>query len=462
MKKILPALFLAALVFARLCAGAAERFCLGRHRPDPARSAHPKLAARFRKAFQHFLFTDATRFRFLPADPTADLHARLRRVRFSPGRLSLTSILCHVAAALALLLSRDELLRLVRTSRNGNGGASRSSPRSPGRSIRCTPPPSLTFPGGPIRWRRRSDFSASIARSAALRATGAKRWILLVAAGALFLLSALSKETGLVFPALVGARFLLLKKKWTEFLPATVVVAFRGGDLSQPAPAGRACAAAHASPARAPARQADRGRPRLRRICRPDSASRSISTWIGMSRRIRRDEARRATNSAAWRELQTLLGILLAAGAVYWLIRSRKQDPAIFACLVLAAHRLSARQRHFLAECDRRRALALSAGRVSFPRRGPGDFAIFNFPRSSSDRLLAVWFVFLGRADLDPNLRLERSAHLPRTHDRERRRFRPNADQPRRARAAVRDNSIPPKSIWRWRCARSRTSPWPS
>jgi tetratricopeptide (TPR) repeat protein len=39
---------------------------------------------------------------------------------------------------------------------------------------------------------------------------------------------------------------------------------------------------------------------------------------------------------AAWRELQTLLGVILIAAAIYWLIRSRRRDPAIFACLILA------------------------------------------------------------------------------------------------------------------------------
>src|SRR5688500_9150826 len=40
---------------------------------------------------------------------------------------------------------------------------------------------------------------------------------------------------------------------------------------------------------------------------------------------------------AARRELQTLLGVLLIAAAVYWMARSRRRDPAVFACLVLAA-----------------------------------------------------------------------------------------------------------------------------
>jgi tetratricopeptide (TPR) repeat protein len=43
------------------------------------------------------------------------------------------------------------------------------------------------------------------------------------------------------------------------------------------------------------------------------------------------------TERAAWRELQTLLGILLIAAAIHLLLRSRKRDPAIFCCLILAA-----------------------------------------------------------------------------------------------------------------------------
>jgi Tfp pilus assembly protein PilF len=44
-----------------------------------------------------------------------------------------------------------------------------------------------------------------------------------------------------------------------------------------------------------------------------------------------------SVRGAAWRELQTLLGVVLIAAAIYWLIRSRKNDPATSACLVLAA-----------------------------------------------------------------------------------------------------------------------------
>ena len=39
---------------------------------------------------------------------------------------------------------------------------------------------------------------------------------------------------------------------------------------------------------------------------------------------------------AAWRELQTLLGILLIAALIYWMVRARKRNPAAFACLSFA------------------------------------------------------------------------------------------------------------------------------
>ena len=47
------------------------------------------------------------------------------------------------------------------------------------------------------------------------------------------------------------------------------------------------------------------------------------------------DEIGRA-DSVARRELQTILGIILAAGTIYWLIRSRRQNAAVFCSLLLA------------------------------------------------------------------------------------------------------------------------------
>jgi protein O-mannosyl-transferase len=41
-------------------------------------------------------------------------------------------------------------------------------------------------------------------------------------------------------------------------------------------------------------------------------------------------------NAVAWRELQTLLGIVLAAALIWWLLRARRQNPAAFAALLFA------------------------------------------------------------------------------------------------------------------------------
>jgi tetratricopeptide (TPR) repeat protein len=44
-----------------------------------------------------------------------------------------------------------------------------------------------------------------------------------------------------------------------------------------------------------------------------------------------------SVRGSAWRELQTLAGIILAGAALSCLFRTRKKDPAVFGCLVLAA-----------------------------------------------------------------------------------------------------------------------------
>ena len=234
-----------------------------------------------------------------------------------------------------------------------------------------------------------------------MRTNGANRWILLFAAGALFLLSALSKETGIVF-LLLWCAILLLKKRWKEFLPATVVALFVVVIyLSLRLPAEHVPAPTLRTPAPL--------------LVRPIVAARAFAEYAGLillpiNLHMDRDVethpeggSAASANSAAWRELQTLLGILLAAGAVYWLMRSRKQDPGDLWLPCPGRHRLSASQRHFSSECDRRRALDLSADRVSLSRRGPGDFAIFNFqhcPRIGPGCLVPLSWC----ADLDPNL----------------------------------------------------------
>src|SRR5205823_12750934 len=145
----------------------------------------------------------------------------------------------------------------------------------------------------------------------ALGTAGSGRVLLFLGAGALFLLAALSKETGLIFPVLWGA-ILLLNKNWKAFLPAAaatlfVAVIYLSLRLS----------AEHVPP------------PTLHLpaplLVRPILAARAFAEYTGLillpiNLHMDRDvethpegPSEASANSAAWRELQTLLGILLAA-----------------------------------------------------------------------------------------------------------------------------------------------------
>ena len=139
-----------------------------------------------------------------------------------------------------------------------------------------------------------------------LRTNEPRRWLFLFAAGALLLLSMLSKETGIVFLFLWGA-ILLLKKNWRVFLPVTVIALF---------------VVAIYLGLRLPAEQVapPTFRPPPPLLVRPILAARAFAEYTGLillplNLHMDRDvetrpegspEAR--TNHAAWRELQTLLG----------------------------------------------------------------------------------------------------------------------------------------------------------
>jgi tetratricopeptide (TPR) repeat protein len=160
------------------------------------------------------------------------------------------------------------------------------------------------------------------------------RWLLHIATAALFVLSALSKETGLIFPGLLIA-ILLLRKSWRQLLPATAVLAF--------------VAITYLS-LRLPAEHfpAPRLRPPAPLLVRPIIVARAFAEYTGLllfpaNLHMDRDveshpfgASDQSVRGAAWRELQTLAGIALAAAALYWLFRARKKDPAVFGCLVLA------------------------------------------------------------------------------------------------------------------------------
>ena len=224
-----------------------------------------------------------------------------------------------------------------------------------------------------------------------LRADEPRRWLFLFAAGPLLLVSMLSKETGIVFLFLWGA-ILLLKKNWKVFLPVTVIALF---------------VVAIYLGLRLPAEQVPpptfRAPPPV--LVRPILAARAFAEYTGLillplNLHMERDVETRPEgapearmNHAAWRELQTLLGILLIAAAIHWLVRSRKRDPAIFCCLLLAA----------LAYLPASGALLLNASVAEHWAYLPTAFlflaaglALSRLPRNVLGSVLALWFLFLG------------------------------------------------------------------
>ena len=332
-RKILPALFLAVVVLGLYAPALWNDFVWD----DTALILRDPLIRSWLlipEAFQHFLFVDAT---------PSDFYRPIQRLTylldyaafvFQPAGYHFTSIVYHIGATVALLLLSGELLRFW--------GLDEQKAR------RLALLAALVWAIHPLQTAAVAYISGRADPLAAafgflgfycglrsLAATGSRRSLLLFASGLLFLLSALSKETGLVFP-LLWIAIIVLKKSWKQILPAIVVIVLVGVTyLSLRLPAERFPTPTFRQPAPL--------------LVRPIIVARAFAEYTGLilfpihlhmerdveSRPTGTDEAR--MESSAWRELQTLLGILLIAAAIYWLVRSRTRDPAGFACLILAA-----------------------------------------------------------------------------------------------------------------------------
>jgi tetratricopeptide (TPR) repeat protein len=200
-------------------------------------------------------------------------------------------------------------------------------------------------------------------------------------------LSALSKETGIVFLLLWGA-ILLLKKRWTEFLPATVLTLFVVTIyLSLRLPAEHVPAPTLRTPAPL--------------LVRPILAARAFAEYAGLillpiNLHMDRDvKTHPEGGGAAWRELQTLLGVLIVGGAVYWLRRSRKQDAAISGCLVLATLAYLPISGIFLLNATVAEHWIYLPTAFLFLAAGL-TISRFSISNNVLGSALAVWFLFLG------------------------------------------------------------------
>lgn len=334
MKRILPFLLIAILVFAAYAPAIKSGFVWD----DTALILRDPFIRSWRlipEGFQHFLFTDAAASGFYRPIQRLTYTLDYAAFAFRPLGYHVASILYHTLAAAGLLLLASELVR--------ESGLSDRARR-------------LTACGVTLAWALHPLHSAVVAYVSgradalaaafgffglylalrALRSSGASLWLRTVGAAALFLLSALSKEIGLVFLAL-WLTCVLLRRNWRATLHASICVIF--------------VAVVYLS-LRFPAQQTAPPPPpptQMPLLLRPVIAARAFAEYAGllalplplhMERDVQTHPTGFATESmtgAAWHELQTLLGILLIAAVIYWAVRSRKRAPAVFACVLLSA-----------------------------------------------------------------------------------------------------------------------------
>ena len=332
MKKLFAVLLLVAAVFLSYAPALQDGFVWD----DTALVLRDPLIRSWRlipEGFNHFLFTDATASNFYRPIQRLTYTLDYAAFTFRPAPYHLTSIICHAAAGIALFFLAEELLLVL-----GMEPRKRRLIAFIATLVWAIHPlqsAAVVYISG------RADPLAGafgflglylVLRS--VRTTSRNGFFLLAGATAAFLLSALSKETGLIFPALAIA-FLAFRKNWiATFKAAGVAAVVAVVYLSMRLPAENIRPPVLRSPAPL--------------LVRPILIARAVAEYgslilFPLNLHMDRDVETQPTgfnaasvNGAARRELQTLLGILLAAGIVYWMIRARRRDPAVFTCLVLA------------------------------------------------------------------------------------------------------------------------------
>ena len=332
MKKYLAVLLIIAGVFASYAPGLRDGFVWD----DTALILRDPLIRSWRlipEAFNHFLFVDAT---------ASDFYRPLQRLTytldyaafaFRSGPYHAASILWHAAAAIALFVFAEELLLAFGIERRKRLWIAFLAVLV--WAIHPVESAAVVYVSG-----RADPLAATFGFFGlylfllSLRAIGQRKLFFLFGTGVALLLSALSKETGLIFLA-IGIAFSLLKKNGINMCKAVAVAAFVCAIYFS-----LRSAAEHIPP---PALSAP-----APSLVRPIIVARAVAEYGGlillplhlhMDRDVETHPSgfnQASLSGAAWRELQTLLGIVLIAAVTYWMVRARKRNPAAFACLLFA------------------------------------------------------------------------------------------------------------------------------
>jgi len=329
-KKYLAVLLIIAGVFASYAPGLRDGFVWD----DTALILRDPLIRSWRlipEAFNHFLFVDATASNFYRPLQRLTYTLDYAAFAFRSGPYHAASILWHAAAAIALFVFAEELLLAFGIERRKRLWIAFLAVLV--WAIHPVESAAVVYVSG-----RADPLAATFGFFGlylfllSLRAIGQRKLFFLFGAGVALLLSALSKETGLIFLA-IGIAFFVLKKNWINMCKAVAVAAFVCAIYFS-----LRSAAEHIPP---PALSAP-----APSLVRPIIVARAVAEYGGlillplhlhMDRDVETHSSgfnQASLSDAAWRELQTLLGIVLIAAVTYWMVRARKRNPAAFACLL--------------------------------------------------------------------------------------------------------------------------------
>ena len=330
MKKTKPLLLIALVVFAAYAPALRDGFVWD----DQALVLRDPLIRSWRlipEGFQHFLFTDATPSDFYRPIQRLTYTLEYCAVAFRPAVFHFTNIVCHLAAALALYFFAIELLRFLNANEKWRDRIALIA--SIAWAVHPINSSAVIYISG------RADplaaafgFAGLYCAMRSLRATQLPRALLIVTATAAFLLSALSKEIGLIYPVL-WLVIVLIGANWNARRNAVGVLIFVSVvyfSLRLPAE--------HVAPPQSHAP--------LPLLVRPILVARAVAEYAGvlifprnlyMDRDVETNPngfAQSSVTEVSLRELQTLGGLLLIGGAIYVIVRFRKDD-AIFTCAIL-------------------------------------------------------------------------------------------------------------------------------
>ncbi|MEP7014682.1 MAG: tetratricopeptide repeat protein [Verrucomicrobiota bacterium] len=285
------------------------------------------------EGFNHFAFTDATASDFYRPIQRLVYTFEYAAFALNPAPYHLVSILCHAGAAVALFIFAEELLLLFGMEPKKRRLIALASALV--WAIHPVHSAAVVYISG-----RADPLAAAfgflglyfVLRSS--QATPKNGLFFLIVATVAFFLSALSKESGLIFPLLAIA-LLALRKDWPGMLKTLGIAVFVAiVYLSLRLPAEHIPPPVSHSPAPA--------------LVRPIIVVRAVAEYAGlillplnlhMDRGVETHPSgfsNASLNVTAMRELQTLLGIVLIAGLIYWMVRARRRNPKVFACLMLA------------------------------------------------------------------------------------------------------------------------------